>query len=137
MMKRKLWLAAAAAVVAAAVTIPFVASASSTETQFQIGFSLQFTGPDTTAGVFVAAGAIDDSGPSLVTNLKVIPFGHRDEGRLSGDQTFIGHRGSIQTTFTGIARDVSQPNQSAEGTFEITGGTGAYAGLTGHGTFVV
>ncbi len=136
-MKRSFWLAAAFAVVAAAVTIPLVASASSADTQFQIGFSLQFTGPDTTAGIFVAAGTIDDSGSAQVTNLEVIPFGHRDEGRLSGNQTFNGHKGSIQTSFTGIVRDISQPNQSAKGTFEITGGTGAYAGLRGHGTFVV
>jgi hypothetical protein len=136
-MKRRLWIAAAAAVLAAAVAVPLVAAAASSDTKFQIGFSLQFTGPDSTAGVFVASGAVKDSGTSVATNLVVVPTGHRDEGQLSGNQSFIGHAGTIETTFTGIARDISQPNQSAKGTFEIVGGTGSYAGLRGHGTFLV
>jgi hypothetical protein len=136
-MKRRLWITAAAAVLAAAVTVPLVAAATSGDNKFQIGFSLQFTGPDSAAGVFVASGAVKDAGTSIVTNIMVIPTGHRDEGRLSGNQSFIGHEGTFETTFTGIARDISQPNQSAKGTFEIVAGTGAYASLRGHGTFLV
>jgi hypothetical protein len=136
-MKRRLWIAAATAVLAAAVAVPLVAAAASGDKKFQIGASLQFTGPDSAAGVFVASGAVKDSGTLVATNLLVIPTGHRDEGRLSGNQSFSGHAGTFETTFTGIARDISQPNQSAKGTFEIVGGTGAYAGLRGHGTFLV
>jgi hypothetical protein len=136
-MKGKTWLAASFAVLAAAVTIPIVASASSIDTKLQIGFSLHFTGPDSTAGTFVASGAIRDSGTSVVTNLRLVPQGNQDDARLTGTQEFIGQKGSITTTFSGLAGPSNDPHQAGKGTFEIVGGTGEYAGIKGHGTFLV
>ena len=136
-MKRRIRVAVSVAILAAAVTIPLVASASSVDAKFQIGFSLRFTGPDSTAGTFVASGAVKDSGTSIVTNLRLIPQGNQDDARLTGTQEFIGQRGSITTTFSGLAGPLNDPHQAGKGTFEIVGGTGEYTGIKGHGTFLV
>lgn len=105
--------------------------------RFAIGFSLQFTGPTSTAGTFVISGALRDSGTSTVEELAVEPRGRRDRGRLSGVQRFVGARGTLVTRFRGIARDISDPHQWAEGRFEIVDATGQYAGLRGIGRFTV
>ena len=54
-MKRRVWLAVSFAILAFAIT-GVLASASSVDTKLQVGFSLQFTGPDSAAGTFVARG---------------------------------------------------------------------------------
>jgi hypothetical protein len=105
--------------------------------RFALGFNLQFTGPNTTAGTFVVSGALRDAGSSTVEDLAVEPFGRRDRGRLSGIQRFVGARGTIVTRFQGIARDISDPHQWATGRFEIIDATGDYAGLRGDGRFTV
>lgn len=102
-----------------------------------IGFQLEFTGPDTTAGTFQAAGAVKDSGASNVSGLKLEPFGKRAKARLSGTQTFTGERGTIVTEFKGVAHDVSQRHQYGKGRFRIVSGTGDYAGLEGKGRFLI
>jgi len=136
-MKRKIWLSVFVAILAAAVTIPMVAWASSIDSKLQIGFSLHFTGPDSTAGTFVASGAVRDSGTAVVTNIVLTPQGNQDDARLTGRQEFIGAKGSITTTFSGLAGPLNDPHQTGKGTFEIVGGTGDYAGIEGHGTFLV
>jgi hypothetical protein len=105
--------------------------------QFALGFNLHFTGPDSTAGTFVISGALRDSGTSTVEDLAVEPLGRGDRGRLSGIQSFVGAKGTIVTRFQGIARDISDPHQWAQGRFEIIDATGEYAGLRGHGRFTV
>jgi hypothetical protein len=105
--------------------------------RFALGFSLEFTGPASTAGTFVVSGALRDSGTSTVENLAVVPIGRRDRGRLSGVQRFVGANGTFLTRFRGIARDISEDHQWAKGRFEIIGGTGQYAGLRGRGRFTV
>ena len=102
-----------------------------------LGFELHFTGPSSTAGTFVASGAVDDAGDSTVENLAVEPFGRRDRARLSGVQTFAGALGTVTTRFEGIASDVSQLHQYGQGRFRIVAGTGAYAGLRGGGEFTI
>jgi hypothetical protein len=136
-MKRKTWLSVFVAILAAAVTIPVVAWASSVDSKLQIGFSLHFTGPDSTAGTFVASGAVRDSGTSVVTNIVLTPQGNQDDARLTGRQEFIGQKGSITTAFSGLAGPLNDPHQTGTGTFEIVGGTGEYVGIKGHGTFLV
>jgi hypothetical protein len=113
-MERKLWLALACATLAAAIT-GVVASASSVDTKLQIGFSLQFTGPDSAAGAFVASGAIRDSGTAAVTDLMLTPQGNQDDARLTGRQTFVGQEGSITTTFRGLAGPLTDVPPSGEG----------------------
>jgi hypothetical protein len=105
--------------------------------RFAIGFNLHSTGPATTAGTFVVSGALRDSGTSTVEDLAVEPLGHRDKGRLSGVQRFVGAHGTLVTRFQGIARDISDPHQWATGRFEIVDSSGQYAGLRGKGRFTV
>jgi hypothetical protein len=135
-MKGRIGSALACAILAAAIT-GVVASASSVDTKLQIGFSLHFTGPDSTAGTFVASGAVRDSGTSVVTHIALAPQGNQVDARLSGTQEFIGAKGSITTTFSGFAGPLDDPHQTGKGTFEVVGGTGEYAGIKGHGTFLI
>jgi hypothetical protein len=102
-----------------------------------IGFDLQFTGPSSTAGTFVASGEVGDAGTSTVTGLTLVPFGSRDKARLSGRQEFAGENGTIVTEFDGIASGVSSPHQYGQGRFWIVSGTGDYAGARGGGRFTI
>jgi len=105
--------------------------------RFALGFNLHFTGPTSTAGTFVIAGALRDSGTSTVEDLAVEPFGRHDRGRLGGVQRFVGAHGTLVTRFRAIARDVSEPQQWAKGRFEIVDSTGEYSDLRGKGRFTV
>jgi hypothetical protein len=136
-MKGRRWIGAFSAILAAAIAVPLVGSASSVDSKLQIGFSLKFTGPTSTAGTFVASGAIRDSGTSIVTDLALTPQGNQQDARLTGTQTFIGQKGTVTTTFKGLAGPLTDPHQAGKGTFEIVGGTGEYAGIKGHGTFLI
>jgi hypothetical protein len=95
------------------------------------------TGPDTTAGTFVMSGALEDSGTSHVEHISVVPIGNTDTARLSGDQTYVGQKGTIVTHFEGKAFPLSSPHQVGRGRIEIVSGTGAYAGLSGHANFLI
>jgi hypothetical protein len=136
-MKARLWLPASLAAAAVLGGVPLAASASSIDTKLQIGFNLHFTGPDSTAGTFVASGAVRDSGTAVVTGITLTPQGNQDDAKLSGTQTFVGAKGSITTMFSGIAGPLDDVHQTGKGTFEIVGGTGEYAGIKGQGTFLV
>ena len=95
-----------------------------------------FHRPDTTAGTFVVSGAVADSGAAEVRDLTITP-GSADSGRLSGTETYNGQQGTIVTRFQGVAFPLSSPHGVGIGQFEIVSGTGAYAGLGGHGTFEI
>jgi hypothetical protein len=125
---------------AAFAVVPSAAHEDETRAEdgrFVLGFQLQVTGPDTTAGTFVASGAVQDAGASTVEHITVVPLGHHDQAQITGDQTFTGARGSIATRFTEIVEDSSSQHSFARGTFEIISGTGAYAGVSGDGTLLV
>jgi hypothetical protein len=127
-----------ALVVGALAVVPMVALAwRGGDEELLIGFELRFTGPSSTAGTFVASGAVDDAGSSTVQDLALEPFGRGDRARLSGVQTFAGALGTVTTRFEGVASDVSQAHQYGQGRFRIVAATGAYAGLRGHGEFTI
>src|ERR687893_2420064 len=137
MSKRRVTLVLAL-LIGVAAAVPVVALAGrGDERDLLIGFELRFTGPGTTAGSFVASGAVDDAGASTVTGLTLEAFGQRDQARLSGTQTFAGAHGTIVTAFQGKASDVSQPHQYGQGRFRIVSATGAYAGGSGGGKFTI
>ena len=120
----------------AAVIMPIAASGDSAQ-RLYLGMNLHFTGPDTTAGTFVASGAVNDSGTADVQHITIVPIDNSDQGRLSGLETYTGESGTIVTRFEGIAFPLAGPHSVGLGQFEIISGTGAYAGLTGHGTFQI
>jgi hypothetical protein len=135
-MRRRLTLAAAALAAAAALVAVPLTSASSVDTKLQIGTSAHFTGPTSAAGTFVAAGAIEDSGTVIVTDIAIEPLGNQDDGRLTAHLVYTGALGTFTQTISGIVGPAGNPHQAAKGTFRIVSGTGAYAGTTGQGTFV-
>ncbi len=98
---------------------------------------LQFTGPTTSAGSFVASGAVADAGSADVRNLSITPIGQSDTGRLSGTETYTSPRGTIVTRFSGIAFPLSTPHGVGTGVFEIVSGSGDYAGARGRGVFEI
>ena len=120
----------------AAVVTPIAASGNSAQPLY-LGMNLHFTGPDTSAGTFVVSGALADSGNVTVEHIAIVPNADGDQGRLSGLETYTGQSGTIVTRFDGIAFPLSSPHQVGLGQFQIISGTGAYAGLTGHGTFQI
>jgi hypothetical protein len=137
-MSRRRVIVVLALLAAAAAAIPVLATASRDGGEkLVLGFELQFTGQDTTAGTFQAAGAVKDKGDSFVESLMLKPFGDRDKARLSGTQTFEGEHGTIETRFRGVAHDVSQPHQYGTGRVRIVSATGAYEGLRGRGRFTI
>lgn len=128
---------------AAAVLAPLAASGDPTQ-RLYLGMNLHLTGPNTSAGTFVASGAVAASGVAEVRDLTIIPTGSSDTGRLSGTEiyTVLPHtdtepRGTIVTHFEGEAFPLSSPHEVGTGRFEIVSGTGSYAGLSGDGTFEI
>ena len=112
--------------------------ASAVDTKLQIGYNLRLfgvgIGPGGTAGTFIASGAVRDAG-TVTGQSSVTPFGNGDDGQLEGTVTLVGGLGTITEEFSGIAGPLGTPHTAARGTFQIVGGTGAYAGIAGHGTF--
>lgn len=138
-MRGKIALGTAAVAAAAALVAVPLTSASSVDTKLQIGYSLRLfgvgIGPGGTAGTFVASGAVRDAG-TATGHSTVTPFGNGGDGRLVGSVTLSGQLGTITEEFEGIAGPLGAPHSAARGTFRIVGGTGAYADLHGHGTFL-
>jgi hypothetical protein len=127
---------ALAAAAVALLFVPLAASGDGDRGVF-IGISLHFTGPTTTAGTFVMSGALEDSGTSTVQNIALVPIGRSDRARLSGDQQYIGQKGTISTRFEGVAFQLSSPHQVGKGKITFLSGTGAYAGIRGRATFLI
>ena len=122
--------------VAVAVVAPLAASGDPTQ-RLYIGMNLHFTGPDTTAGAFVASGAVADSGTADVSDLTITPAAPADTARLFGTETYTGQQGTIVTRFQGEAFPLSSPHEVGIGRFDIVSGTGAYADVSGQGTFEI
>jgi hypothetical protein len=122
---------------AVAVAVLAVGASASPADRWYVGINLHFTGPTTTAGSFVMSGAVEDSGTTHVENLALVPIGNTDTARLSGDQTYVGTKGTIVTRFEGEAFPLSSPHQVGRGRIDIVSGTGAYTGLRGHAKFLI
>jgi hypothetical protein len=135
-LSRKITLVAVGSLTALAALVP-LAAFGAPDQRLYIGMNLHFTGATTTAGTFVASGAISDSGTADVRNLALVPIGNSNSARLSGDETFTSANGTIVTHFDGIAFPLSNPHAVGKGQFQIISGTGAYAGLKGQGTFLI
>lgn len=129
--------AAAVAVPAVVVTTTDAASASSVDTRLAVGQTLRFNGgPGSSTGTFLASGSIEDAG-TVTSTAALSPRGDQDDETLAGTETFTGSKGTFTTEFRGVAGPIGQRHEAVRGTFTITGGTGAYAGASGHGTFLI
>ncbi len=119
--------------------LPGVAFAAegSDEGRLFIGYSLHPIGPTANAGTFDMSVRFEDSGTSTAYNFKQERIGNSNRARISGDQDFVGQKGTIFTHFEGVAFPYMNPHAVGEGRFTILSGTGAYAGVGGRGTFLI
>jgi hypothetical protein len=83
------------------------------------------------------SGRFEDSGSSTADQITLVPIDNTDRSRLSGNQQFVGLRGTIVTHFEGIAFPNASPHQVGEGRITILSGTGPYAGIRGRGSFLI
>lgn len=127
--------AAALALALFVVAVPFAGSTDE-QKRLVIGFNMavSLNAPNAT-GTFVAAGAVNDSGPATAT-VTLTPIGN-DAAMEKGTHTLTGGLGTITIRFRGRIRPLSSPHQFGKGSFKIVGGTGAYAGLRGKGKFIL
>jgi hypothetical protein len=137
MRRRRIFAPAALAAAALALLFVPLAASGGDGGRVYLGISLHFTGPTSSAGTFVMSGVLEDSGASTVENIAIVPIGKSDRARLSGDQQYVGQKGTIFTHFEGIAFPLSSPHQVGKGRITFLDGTGAYAGLRGHATFLI
>jgi hypothetical protein len=138
--RRQVLKLAGAAGVVGVVSVPggAVAAEDSDENRLFIGFSLHSgTAPGSTAGTFVMSGRFEDSGTSTAQDITQEPIDKTDRSRLSGNQQFIGAKGTIFTHFKGISFPNGSPHLVGKGSFTIVSGTGAYAGIRGGGSFLI
>jgi len=129
--------AAAGALGAAGLPGPAFAAEDNDEKRLYIGYSLHPTGPNSTAGTFDMSVRFEDSGASTVPTFTVTRIGNSDRGHISGRQQFAGQKGTIFTHFEGVTFPFGNPHAIGEGRFTILSGTGAYAGVRGHGKFLI
>jgi hypothetical protein len=123
---------------ALAALVPLTASGTPHQ-KLYLGVNLHFTDTTgtTTAGTFVASGAVNDAGTTAAENLAFVPIGNTDSAQLSGDEGFTSPNGTIDIHFDGVAFPLSSPHEVGKGRFRIVSGTDAYAGLRGQGTFTM
>ena len=124
---------ALAAVAIFLLLLPLTAGAGS-EKRFVLSWRGSFTGPASGGGAFAVGGAIDDAGTFAATFTE--QAGKQGCDAVAGDDTFTGGSGTFSTHFVGLSCQSSpdDPRPPFDGRFTITGGTGAYAGISGGGT---
>ena len=115
------------------LVLPFAAGAGS-DKRFVLSWRGSFTGANSGAGTFSVGGGLDDSG-SFAATFTVQPTKDNCEVVLA-DETFTTASGSFSAHVDGLScgSSANTPRETFDGHFEITGGTGAYAGLSGTGT---
>ena len=117
------------AIASAFAALPFAASADSKE-RLVLEERMQITGAGSAAGTFVSAGGVNDRGSATAV------FSVDDRGNLAGTHTLNGSGGTIVMATRAKVRPFPPPTPPRvfmEGTWSITGGTGAYADLEGKG----
>src|SRR5438552_18903139 len=103
MLNRRLGFLSFAVVGAAAAVVAPLAAAGDPTQRLYLGMNLHLTSPNTSAGAFVASGAVADSGTADVRDLTITPAGPADTGRSSATETYTGQQGTIVTRFQGEA----------------------------------
>jgi hypothetical protein len=128
----------AAAILAATLS----AAPASAATPQPVSFTVQVVlmgdlTASTTAGTFVASGAIADAGRESGSG-RFAGQGHLKTGEpnvLHSEITLAGANGSVTIALNGIVGHLPAPLASGDGHWVITAATGDYAGLHGTGTF--
>jgi hypothetical protein len=116
------------ALLAAFAALPFAASADSKE-RLVLDERMTITG-GSAAGTFASAGGVNDSGSATAV------FTVDSRGKLTGTHTLNGAQGTIVMATRAKVRPFPPPTPPRvfmEGSWSITGGTGAYTDLEGKG----
>jgi hypothetical protein len=100
-----------------------------------ISFNEYFTGPSTIDGTSVIAGAFSDKGSRHQDNTIVSQSADGSQVVVTGTVTINGTNGVFTSQYTGTIYLNATNIAYIEGTESITGGTGAYTGAAGKGTF--
>jgi hypothetical protein len=132
-MKRVVTTVGAVALVALFAAVPLAAKGG-LERRVMFSERMLLTGPNTQAGTFVAAGAVNDAG-SANAEFTVTPRKH-NRGELRGTHVFTGSNGTITLKTVALVYPFpppTPPRSFAQGRWWILGATGAYAGLEGRG----
>jgi hypothetical protein len=122
-----------AAVATAFSIVPLAASANG-EQRLTMSIRVDFTSATHAVGTFAACCAVNDSGSAQAD---VTSFTPRPDNMASFEatETLTGSKGDITLALRGTTGPLDSPNHVARGQWKVVGGTGAYAGLSGHGTF--
>jgi len=125
---------ALAATVAMLLTLTPLGAGASSDKRFLLSWRGSFTGPNSGAGSFAVGGALSDAG-TLSATFATTP-GKDDCAVVTGDETFTSANGAFTAHLSGLSCSFgpNDPREPFDGRFTITGGTGAYAGLSGKGT---
>jgi hypothetical protein len=125
---KKLSLVFLVALASAFAALPFAASADSKE-RLVLDERMTITG-GTAEGTFASAGGVNDRGSATAV------FSVDSRGNLTGTHTLVGSNGTIVMATRAKVRPFPPPTPPRvfmQGTWSITGGTGAYADLEGKG----
>lgn len=129
-MNKRLVVAAAAAMIVAGLVVPLAASHGEDQ-RVAIGVRLDFTSEEHAEGSFAACCAITDSGAASADVTSFVPQGN--EARFEATNTFVGSEGSFTLELRGVTGPLGSPVHIARARWSVTGGTGAYEDLEGHG----
>ncbi len=103
------------------------------ERRILISWNLDFTGNTTADGTSTIAGAFSDEG-ARHEDFTVTVNSSQTEATVTGTIVVHGANGDLREQFTGRI-PLGQNPTFIEGVGMFTGGTGAYAGVTGRATF--
>lgn len=133
-MRKRFWVATVLAIGAAAFVSMPLAATGKVKHHIVLTERNQLTSTTTQAGTFVSAGAVNDAGAATAT-FTVTPHG-KGRGELRGTHVLTGANGTITVATRAVVAPFpppTPPRSFAVGKWRITGATGAYAGMKGHG----
>ncbi len=135
-MKRILVVLTLAAIGLSVVPTAMATTPSSVRFEVSVALNGNLTA-STTSGTFVASGAIASSGTEQghgwFAGLGHLKTG--DPNSLHAAMTLTDGSGSISLDLVGLFGQLPAPIATGEGRWLITGGTGAYAGIQGEGSW--
>lgn len=116
---------------AAVLTVLVASAAAADDKNVSIAFAFNATSPSTFIGTYTLSGAIDETGPAEATaGVRV-----NDEGvlLLYSNKTMHLRGGDIHLFVEGPLTSTGDSTFSVIGKWQLTGGTGVYADIKGHG----
>lgn len=117
---------------------PAVVAAGPADVRIDVAVALSGNlSSSTTHGTFTISGAIADSGTETGSGW-FAGQGHLKTGEpnsLHGEMTLVGGQGTISIELNGLFGHLPAAIATGEGRWRISGGTGAYEGLHGQGSW--